>query len=63
MNETHNMGWVWLLLITATTFSFINLYLFSEFNREKKIEIREDIVLHFAGKAHDLKKDFNSEDA
>lgn len=29
MNETHNLSWVWLLLImVATTFSFINLYLF-----------------------------------
>lgn len=29
---------------------------FSNFKREEKIIIKEEIVLHFAGKAHDLKK-------
>jgi uncharacterized protein YoxC len=28
MIETHNMSWMWLLLIIATTFSLLNLYLF-----------------------------------
>lgn len=29
MNETHNLSWMWLLpVIVATTFSFVNLYLF-----------------------------------
>jgi nucleoside-diphosphate-sugar epimerase len=32
------------------------------FNREEKIEINEDIVLHFAGKAHDLKKVSNPDE-
>jgi nucleoside-diphosphate-sugar epimerase len=36
-----------------------NLYHFSDFKRDEQIEIKEDIVLHFAGKAHDLKKVFN----
>jgi nucleoside-diphosphate-sugar epimerase len=39
-----------------------NLYYFSEFSREEQIEIKEDIVLHFAGKAHDIKKTSNSDD-
>jgi nucleoside-diphosphate-sugar epimerase len=29
---------------------------YSNFKREEKIVIKEDVVLHFAGKAHDLKK-------
>lgn len=29
---------------------------YSNFKREEKILIKEDVVLHFAGKAHDLKK-------
>lgn len=33
-----------------------NSFQFSEFNRQEEIKIKEDIVLHFAGKAHDLKK-------
>jgi uncharacterized protein YoxC len=28
MIEIHNMSWMWLLLIIATTFSLLNLYLF-----------------------------------
>ena len=32
------------------------------FNREEKIEIKEDVVLHFAGKAHDLKKVSNPDE-
>jgi nucleoside-diphosphate-sugar epimerase len=39
-----------------------NLYYFSEFSREEQIEIKEDIVLHFAGKAHDLKKTSNPDE-
>jgi nucleoside-diphosphate-sugar epimerase len=35
---------------------FSDLYQFSDFKRENKIEIKEDVVLHFAGKAHDIKK-------
>jgi nucleoside-diphosphate-sugar epimerase len=34
----------------------INTFYFTNFNREEKILIKEDIVLHFAGIAHDLKK-------
>ena len=33
---------------------------YTNFNREDKIIIKEDIVLHFAGKAHDLRKISNS---
>jgi nucleoside-diphosphate-sugar epimerase len=32
-----------------------NSFQFVDFNRQEIIEIKEDIVLHFAGKAHDLK--------
>ena len=32
-----------------------NSFQFFDFNRQEIIEIKEDIVLHFAGKAHDLK--------
>ena len=39
---------------------FSDFYNFSDFNRENKIEIKEDIILHFAGKAHDLKKKSNA---
>jgi hypothetical protein len=28
MNENHNLVWMWLLVILATTFSLINVYLF-----------------------------------
>jgi nucleoside-diphosphate-sugar epimerase len=35
---------------------FSDLYHFYDFNRENKIEIKEDVILHFAGKAHDIKK-------
>jgi hypothetical protein len=28
MNVTQNMSWMWLLVILATTFSLINVYLF-----------------------------------
>lgn len=34
----------------------INTFHFTIFNRDEKIVIKEDIVLHFAGMAHDLKK-------
>ena len=34
----------------------INTFHFTNFNREEKIVIKEDIVLHFDGMAHDLKK-------
>ena len=34
----------------------INTFHFTNFNRDEKIVIKEDIVLHFAGMAHDLKK-------
>ncbi len=33
-----------------------NSILYTNFKQEEKIVIKEDIVLHFAGKAHDLKK-------
>jgi nucleoside-diphosphate-sugar epimerase len=34
----------------------INTFHFTNFNRDEKIVIKEDIVLHFAGMSHDLKK-------
>jgi nucleoside-diphosphate-sugar epimerase len=33
-----------------------NSFHFFDYNRQEEIKIKEDIVLHFAGKAHDLKK-------
>jgi nucleoside-diphosphate-sugar epimerase len=39
---------------------FNNSYHFSDFIRGDKIIINEDIVLHFAGKAHDLNTTFNT---
>lgn len=39
-----------------------NLIHYTNYKREEKIVIKEDIVLHFAGKAHDLKKISKSED-
>ncbi len=41
---------------------FRNQFLFTKYKRETKIYINQDIVLHLAGKAHDLKKISNSEE-
>ncbi len=34
-------------------------YNFTKYSRTSKIKIKEDVVLHFAGKAHDLRKNVN----
>jgi len=39
---------------------FSNQFLFTKYKRETKIYINQDIVLHLAGKAHDLKNTSNS---
>ena len=35
-------------------------YDFIKYNRDSRIIINEDVVLHFAGKAHDLYKNTNA---
>ena len=39
-----------------------NLIQYTNLERKEKIIIKEDVVLHFAGKAHDLKKDSNPDE-
>ena len=39
-----------------------NSFQFFDFKRQEIIDIKQDIVLHFAGKAHDLKKVSNAEE-
>ena len=40
---------------------FNSIYEFYRFSKNDEININQDIVLHFAGKAHDLKHTSNSE--
>ena len=42
--------------------NFISTYEFYRFLKNDEININQDIVLHFAGKAHDLKNTSNAED-
>jgi len=39
-----------------------SLFIFIKYQRDAPIEIKQDIVIHLAGKAHDLKKTSNSDD-
>ena len=41
---------------------FNSNFVFNKYNRESIVDIKEDIVLHFAGKAHDLKNVSNFEE-
>lgn len=41
---------------------FNSNFIFNKYNRESIVDIKEDIVLHFAGKAHDLKNVSNFEE-
>ena len=41
---------------------FNNSYKIRTYKRESNISISEEIVVHFAGKAHDLKKTANSKE-
>ncbi len=40
--------------------NFSDIYKFNSYNKNSKILIQEDVVLNFAGKAHDLKKVFDT---
>jgi nucleoside-diphosphate-sugar epimerase len=55
---TGSSGFVGLNLIEYLRSFFI----FIKYEREASIEINQDIVIHLAGKAHDIKKTSNSED-
>jgi nucleoside-diphosphate-sugar epimerase len=44
----------------ANLISNLTKYIFRKYDRSENIEIMEDIVLHFAGKAHDLKQISNT---
>ena len=55
---TGSSGFVGLNLIEYLRSFFI----FIKYERETPIEINQDIVIHLAGKAHDLKKISNSDD-
>ena len=39
-----------------------SLFIFIKYQRDAPIEIKQDVVIHLAGKAHDLKKTSNSDD-
>jgi hypothetical protein len=59
MNETHSMGWVWLILIVSTTLSFVNLYLFYKLLKtvdDNMLVVSEAIEL-FAEQTSRLSKD------
>ncbi len=46
--------------VGSNIISNLTEYIFRKYDRTENIEIMEDIVLHFAGKAHDLKQISNS---